>query len=165
VSLNSRSQLPRGLSCGLAAARLLRLWVRIPPWARMSVCCKCCVLSGRGLCDELITRPEESYWLWYIVVCDLENSWMRRPWPTVGCRARTNKQTVKLNNTPNILCDYKNKPTNSLQTPRHLLYLCPINRQWVSPRPSMVWFPLLPADFNSICSWLQLLTTTLPSSV
>jgi hypothetical protein len=23
--------------------------------------CKCCVLSGKGLCDELITRPEESY--------------------------------------------------------------------------------------------------------
>jgi hypothetical protein len=22
--------------------------------------CKCCVLSGRGLCDELITSPEES---------------------------------------------------------------------------------------------------------
>jgi len=22
---------------------------------------KCCVLSGRGLCDELITSPEESY--------------------------------------------------------------------------------------------------------
>jgi len=30
------------------------------------------VLSGRGLCDELITRPEESYRLW-CVVCDLEN--------------------------------------------------------------------------------------------
>ena len=29
--------------------------------------------SGRGLCEELITRPEESYRLWYIVVCDLEN--------------------------------------------------------------------------------------------
>jgi len=27
----------------------------------MSVCCDCCVLSGRGLCDGLITRPEESY--------------------------------------------------------------------------------------------------------
>jgi len=39
----------------------------------MSVCCKCCVLSGRGLCDELITRPEESYRLWCVVVCDLEN--------------------------------------------------------------------------------------------
>ena len=36
-------------------------------------CCECCVLSGRGLCDELITRPEESYRLWCVVVCDLEN--------------------------------------------------------------------------------------------
>ena len=27
----------------------------------MSVCCECFVLSGRGLCDEPITRPEESY--------------------------------------------------------------------------------------------------------
>jgi hypothetical protein len=32
-----------------------------------------CVLSGRGLCDELITRPEESYRLWCVFVCDLEN--------------------------------------------------------------------------------------------
>jgi len=37
----------------------------------MSVCCECCV-SGRGLCDELITRPEESYRLWCVDVCDLE---------------------------------------------------------------------------------------------
>jgi len=29
-------------------------------------------LSGRGLCDELITRPEESYRLCCVVVCDLE---------------------------------------------------------------------------------------------
>ena len=33
----------------------------------MFVCCACCVLSGRGLCDELITRPEESYRLWCVV--------------------------------------------------------------------------------------------------
>jgi hypothetical protein len=32
------------------------------------------VLSGRCLCDELITRPEESYRLWRIVVCDLGTS-------------------------------------------------------------------------------------------
>jgi hypothetical protein len=32
------------------------------------------VLSGRGLCDELITRPEESYRLCCVVVCDLETS-------------------------------------------------------------------------------------------
>jgi hypothetical protein len=31
------------------------------------------VLLGRVLCDELITRPEESYRLWCVVVCDLEN--------------------------------------------------------------------------------------------
>jgi hypothetical protein len=42
------------------------------------------VLSGRGLCDELFTRPEESYRLWYVVVCDLKTSWMRRPWPHRG---------------------------------------------------------------------------------
>jgi len=39
----------------------------------MFVCCYYCVLSGRGLCDELITRPEESYRLCCVVVCDLEN--------------------------------------------------------------------------------------------
>jgi len=33
----------------------------------------CCVLSGKGLCDELITRQEESYRLCCVVVCDLEN--------------------------------------------------------------------------------------------
>jgi hypothetical protein len=40
----------------------------------MSVCCECRVLSGRGLCDELITRPEESYRLWRVIVCDLETT-------------------------------------------------------------------------------------------
>ena len=51
------------------AARLLSSWVRIPPGAWMSVCCECFVFSGRGLCDELITRPEESYRLWCVAVC------------------------------------------------------------------------------------------------
>jgi hypothetical protein len=50
------------------------------------------VLSGRGLWDRLITRPEESYRLWYVIVCDLETLWIRRPLPTWGCRAQ-NKQT------------------------------------------------------------------------
>jgi len=36
----------------------------------LSVVCR--VLSGRGLCDDLITRPEESYRLCSVVVCDLE---------------------------------------------------------------------------------------------
>jgi len=37
-------------------------------------------LSGRGLCDELITRPEESYRLCCVVVCDLESSRMGAPY-------------------------------------------------------------------------------------
>jgi hypothetical protein len=32
------------------------------------------MFSGRGLCDELATRPEEAYRLWCVVVCDLETS-------------------------------------------------------------------------------------------
>jgi hypothetical protein len=44
-------------------------WVRIPPGAWMSVCCECFVLSSRGLCDELTTRPEDSYRLWCVAVC------------------------------------------------------------------------------------------------
>jgi hypothetical protein len=33
----------------------------ISPGKRMFACCECCVLSGRGLCDELTCRLEESY--------------------------------------------------------------------------------------------------------
>jgi hypothetical protein len=57
----------------------------------MFLCCECCVLSGWGLCDELITGPEESYRLWCNVVCDLETSRMRRPWPALG-RSATEKR-------------------------------------------------------------------------
>ena len=52
---------PSGLRRGSAASRLLGLRVRIPPGAWIFICCDCCVLSGRSLCEELITRPEESY--------------------------------------------------------------------------------------------------------
>src|SRR5215475_1326518 len=62
------------------AARLLGSWVRIPPGAWIFVCCECRVLSGRGLCDELIARPEESYRLWCVVVCDLKTSRICAPY-------------------------------------------------------------------------------------
>jgi hypothetical protein len=52
--------------------------------AWMFVCCECCVLSGRGLCDGLITRPEESYRLWRVVVCDQGTSNSRRLKPATG---------------------------------------------------------------------------------
>jgi hypothetical protein len=75
-----RSQWTRSLRRRSAAAWLLRSWVRIPPEAWIFVCCECCVLSGRGLCDELITRPEESYHLCCVVVCDLVTSRMGAPY-------------------------------------------------------------------------------------
>jgi len=88
------SQWPRGLRRRSAAARLPRSWIRIPPGAWMFVCCECCVLSVRGLCDELITRPEKSYRLRCVVVCDLETSWIRRPWPALG-RSATGKNKLR----------------------------------------------------------------------
>ena len=38
------------------------------PVGVMDVCCECCVLSGRGLCDELITIPEVYYWECYVEI-------------------------------------------------------------------------------------------------
>ena len=58
----------------------------------MFVCFECCVLSGRGLCDGLITRPEESYRLWCVVVYDLETSKMRRLWPSAGLLRKKKKK-------------------------------------------------------------------------
>ena len=63
----------------------------------MDVCWECCVLSGRSLCDKLTTRPEKSYRLWCVVVCDLETSSMRRRWPTVGCRAKKQTSFISYN--------------------------------------------------------------------
>jgi hypothetical protein len=51
-----------------------------PTEAWMFVVC----LSGRDLCDGLITRPEESYRLWCVTVCDLETSRMRMLKPASG---------------------------------------------------------------------------------
>ena len=78
------------------AARLLRPCVRIPPEAWIFVCCECRVLSGTGLCDGLITRPEESYRLWCVVVCDLETSRMGAPYINDISSLRVNELTFIL---------------------------------------------------------------------
>jgi hypothetical protein len=59
----------------------------------MFVSCECYVLSGRSLCDGLLTLPEESCQLWCVVVCDLETSRMRRPWIALG-RSATEKSLI-----------------------------------------------------------------------
>jgi len=58
------------------------------------------MLSGRGLCDEMITRPEEFYRLWRVVVCDLETTKEEAKSPlmdceykrTIGCDAERKKK-------------------------------------------------------------------------
>jgi hypothetical protein len=57
------------------------------PVGRIGVCRDCCVLSGRDLCDGPIPRPEESYRLCCVILCDLVTSRMRRPWLALGCCA------------------------------------------------------------------------------
>ena len=54
------------------------------------------MLSGRGLCEELITRSEESYGLRCVRMCDLETSSVRRPWPAWGRGAKTKQKKKKL---------------------------------------------------------------------
>ena len=82
------AELSRARVCGSSIAGIVGL---NPAWSWMFVYYKWCVLSCRSLCDGRITRSEESYWQWYVIVCDLEASRMRRSWPAVGCCVRENK--------------------------------------------------------------------------
>jgi hypothetical protein len=56
------------------------------------------VLSGRGLCIGLITRPEESYRMCSVSECDREASTMRKPRPTRGCRTMGEGGNVEQSN-------------------------------------------------------------------
>jgi len=70
------------------------------------MCCLLWVLWGRGFCDGLITRPEESYRLCRVVVRDQETSKTRRLKPATGLwkynhngfnARKTNKNNIFLN--------------------------------------------------------------------
>ena len=57
----------------------------------MDVCLfECCVLSGRGLCDELITRPEGTYRQWCVIVGDQNNLGNEEAMARVGPCAKRN---------------------------------------------------------------------------
>ena len=49
------------------------------------------MLSGRVLCDELITRPEESYRLWCVVVRDLEDLKNEEAMTRIGLQRHSKK--------------------------------------------------------------------------
>ena len=53
------------------------------------------MLSGRGLCDGLTTRPEECYRMCGVSEYDRESSTLRRAWPTRGYCAMV-KKNVKV---------------------------------------------------------------------
>ena len=72
----------------------------------MFVCCDCCVLSGRGFCDELITRPEESYRLCCVVVCDLETSRFEEAMTRVGSQRHSKKNRQVLMSDAVARCIY-----------------------------------------------------------
>ena len=86
--LHSRAQWPNGFKARVCGRPLSGNAGSNPAEALMSVSCECCVLSGRGLCDGPIPRPEESYWLCCVIVCHVETSTVRRPWAPSGCCAR-----------------------------------------------------------------------------
>jgi hypothetical protein len=58
LSAQSKAWIYGGSFVGIAGSN--------PAGGMMSVSCECCVLSDRGLCDGLITRPEESYRVWCV---------------------------------------------------------------------------------------------------
>ena len=79
-----RLQWAHGLGHGPAAACILGLQRRIPLGTLTSVFCECCVLSGIDPYVGLITRPEEPYRVWCVIVWEWSLE-LRRSWPTRAC--------------------------------------------------------------------------------
>jgi hypothetical protein len=103
-----RFQQLRGLRCRSAATRCWDCGFESHRGhGRLSVAnAVCCQV--RGFCEGLITRPEESYWLWCVIMCGLETLGMRRLWPTGGGGSVQSKTKLcALNTTPVTLCTNK----------------------------------------------------------
>ena len=81
ILFGGQSQWLHGLRRRSMAARLLGLWVRIPPGAWMFVCCECFVLSGRGFWETLASRRKLSH------ICALFKAYSGEPvWKPTGDR-------------------------------------------------------------------------------
>jgi hypothetical protein len=84
-----RSRWPRGRWRGSVAARVLRLRIRIPPWAWLSLVNLCCQIEVPATGRSLVHRsPTECC----VSECDLETSTMTKPRPQWGCRAMINEK-------------------------------------------------------------------------
>ena len=80
---------PKAWVCGRFTAGIASSNLDEGMGVRLS-CLLCCVRSG--LCDRLITRSEESYWVSVLIVCDPETAKMRRSRPDLGCGATEEEQ-------------------------------------------------------------------------
>jgi len=65
--------------CGFESHQCMDVILLCVVWCKLEI-------SAKGL----ISRTE-SYRLWCFIVCDLESSWMRRPWTTGGCCTKRKK--------------------------------------------------------------------------
>jgi len=101
------------------ATHLLKSWVQIPPGALIFVCCECRVLSGRGLCAELITHPEESYRLCCVVVCDLETSRIGAPYiydiSNLRVKVQTGLNQLTAGSSGTVFAKYSNELQGSIK--------------------------------------------------
>jgi hypothetical protein len=90
-----RSQRSSRLRRGSAVVHLLGLRVRIPTRAWMSARYECCVLSGRGLCEDPITRQEKSYRLPCVNLFHLETSKWGGPGPSRAVGPKKEKTNIR----------------------------------------------------------------------
>jgi hypothetical protein len=133
-----------GLGRRSAAERLLGLGLRIPPGACMSVSCVC-VFSGTGLCNRLITHPEESYRLW-CVWGDREALIMRRPWSIKGCCT-----TVKIRGGG----IFQGIRPSHIQTTPYTTNVLRSRSQWRSKTGAYVWRDFAITSQMGTDSWCQ----------
>jgi len=64
--VRSRGQWSRCLQARVCGRSIAGIVGSNPTGSWISVSCECCVLSGRGLCVGLITRPEAFYRMWFV---------------------------------------------------------------------------------------------------
>ena len=101
----------------------------------MFVCCECCVLSGRGLCNELITRPEESYRLWCVIVCNLENKNLKNEEAMTRVGSQRHRKIVKyITNTYLYVKLIKFHANDCVPAAIFIVYFCKKNRDILTVR-------------------------------
>ena len=107
--------------------RLLELWDRISPGHGCLSVVVCCVVSGRGHCVGLITRPEESDQVWcvWIWMWNLDNEVLANK----GCVAILGGVEIKL---IIVFCAPWSFPSNSLNRPTSW-YVVFFSFSWSTP--------------------------------